>query len=1381
MNQKPKTSGDYIKQFENQIMNHRRDYISPRNFKEQNSTNFYSKVPANSMINNSNIPSTGYLVNERNTSELRNYQGHSSSSIKPFKMMDDITKRQNIPKPTFDNIGQRPPRKPQSPHLTSMFNINRNEYAQASPERRNRVFRNLGETQGSLDIKKSLKTVNITHGELTRQTSFGRLGNEGKMMDSESPVSRKPEPIGYDSSLMLSPIRKVIANESKMEEVEVMRDTMEKILRNENVENLRSEDLSLRESRVSRGGTSFDKGRRKSRAQDLREDFYVVDKQMLETREILGHINPITMKFIPIMKSDGSRFMEPGELRELLKRKVLFVFIDDSNLEKMMIFSTVGKDSKRVKSLAANNMIIGQINLLTMRFIPDVYPGPGFFDWESAIKNKKGFYANIDQASGHILPVSDKKVYKLNKKLSKKIAILGHIDLISKKFVPKEKSNGEKVKYPSSKLKKISKIHCDPAYPEVPIIINQTALDYELQHKFKNHTMIQGRIDPHMKYFSAVTNQRSNKPSPSERILRKKAVIGYINPYTETFEYKGKEKLSKNELFEILITRKYILGHVDPKHPEIGYIILPGIEDEELWTKLSKRRGILGYIDVATMKFIPDIKPNHEDSKFLRKLIKRKAILGYLDPESLLFVKESLPSPKKGDFDHRLVGRSDTQKIMLGFMDPNLPSLAQVLVPNVGDFEVDSELMKRRTFLGTIDPKTQKFIPESLIEGVNGATFDQVLNRKLEIMEYTVKEPPLVFKESKDPTKFVLGYQPNMRMKQSLSQNRLALGESVYSGRQRSELTIKEHPAETEEDDRSSISASCPTNHEASFGSHNSGGEFKIKVKPLPQIQQPENLPKPRAYVPIPSPKRKGKEVMPVSSGRKSIVEDMPVFVDSRKNSPKGNSPLRAELRDSLEISKVTNAEGYEIRKRSKRNKIVKGKVDVFQVSPTSEQSSDHHCKKVKKIRYFNPHENSHISQVSAPIEQKTESKRVSQQQTSEKRINQEVIVGVNVARRVKEVNQTKATEKKKISFNESQELHNLSFEKPEKSSNSPQSKVAKNKMVLNRRSRSRLHPKNNLARNRKDKKNTKKVRDASKEVPTKKRPKKAYQKRTRKSHIRPKVTTKKTEAQKGITRSKSVGKVKPRSKTPKSISSRINKNKRSTRPNYSKSREMKKSSKSINRIKKNGRVVLYIDKKRIKPSRSVDNITPDQTIRSISDISNTHKTSQMEESKIHSTEQQNFNGVRSSKQLDMVEWTFNNISNLNGNDRVAQNLLTYVPITESGSSIPGPQRSEHGPILIKRKVFRKKTKGLGKDTFSKSVTMIPKIGINGARKSQNLKTKLKSSRGRLAKRNMKFGKKDHAEGLESSRSQRSVGKFKGKKVRSRIDTGLRRSKNTGK
>lgn len=113
------------------------------------------------------------------------------------------------------------------------------------------------------------------------------------------------------------------------------------------------------------------------------KDFYSIKKNQLEGRHVLGHINPITLQFVSLTLADGSHYYSPNQLQDFLSQKVLFAFIDEENLEKMMILSTLAEDTIKVQILTEQRLILGSIDTKTNRFVPDVLPGPGFYDWES--------------------------------------------------------------------------------------------------------------------------------------------------------------------------------------------------------------------------------------------------------------------------------------------------------------------------------------------------------------------------------------------------------------------------------------------------------------------------------------------------------------------------------------------------------------------------------------------------------------------------------------------------------------------------------------------------------------------------------------------------------------------------------------------------------------------------------------------------------------------------------------------------------------------------------------------------------------------------------------------------------------------------------------
>lgn len=741
---------NYIEKFEMSITK-RKEYMSPSNL--EGDTIIFTKAPANSaigFIRSSKKGSTGQELKERNSSEMRNatniqlLQNHivqnqfgGDKRVMPFN--------ENTVEYTKPPQMKRFRGTPQSGTYIKKEELHQNNTPQieeledqVSPEARKFISHPIQQDEEEIsDIRKSLKNLNISKKEFK---NVKKVFKE----DLKNPVESKD--IVFESSMILSPIRTEYV-ESKMEEVREMSKTMEFAIEKQNEKGRVFESI-------------------KQLYEYKNEEFYYLEKSLLGDRKVLGHINPITLKFTPLAHENGDHILSSDELQRELQKKVLFVFIDNNNLEKMLIFTTKEEDLKNSKKLSKKLMILGQINPETLRFIPEVFPQEGFFDWESSLKNKRAMFGYLSKEDDSFIPEKIKNFdYELCPKLAEKMPVIGHIDIISRKFIPKAHKKNK------GKIKNVIIAHIDPKYPEIPIVINPKAYDFELETKLKNLTVIHGKIESYTNFCRISKNLNNGNIYPNDRILKKKSVIGYIDPFTHTFCCKDKE-MSRPSLTSYLIQTKVILSHIDSKYPEIGYLILPHIHDEEINSKLTsnKLRGLLGYIDPATLRFVPDIRGNEEDIKLLRRMIKKRTILGYIDPLSLKFVKDDIPIPtknriKQDEFDYRKIGRDEDQIVMLGFLDPNIPTICQILRPGVKDFEVDSELMKKRTFLGRINPETQEFRPLDLIEGVNGVKFEDVLSKKLEIMGYNIKELPLIYMESRNPNKHVFRYYSGPKTK----------------------------------------------------------------------------------------------------------------------------------------------------------------------------------------------------------------------------------------------------------------------------------------------------------------------------------------------------------------------------------------------------------------------------------------------------------------------------------------------------------------------------------------------------------------------------------------------------------------------------------------
>ena len=389
------------------------------------------------------------------------------------------------------------------------------------------------------------------------------------------------------------------------------------------------------------------------------EECYVISEAQLGNRQILGHINPITLKFIPVTSQNGSSLFPDHIMDAYLKQKVLFAFIEEDNLEKMLILSTLSEDVKKYSSNAENRLILGEIDRKTYRFVPNIFPGPGFYDWESFFQNKRGIYGNVDPDSSEFEPffIESENDYELAHELNKMMGVLGHIDTISRKFVAKKKPcSGEndgcstRIKVGSSKMKNVVVCFIDEKFPGMEIVVNPhyMEMDYELSQKVKSSIQIRGKIDPFHRFFKPSRSQNMAEIYPNERLLKKNCIIGHINPYSQVFiPVSGSKKRTHSEIqfgfSQDMICRKVVIAHIDQKQPHIGYVINTSIMDKEVSDKLIKTRGILGHVDVSTRKFVPDVSAIRDDTSLLRKLIKKRAILGYIDPVNLTFVKEEAP------------------------------------------------------------------------------------------------------------------------------------------------------------------------------------------------------------------------------------------------------------------------------------------------------------------------------------------------------------------------------------------------------------------------------------------------------------------------------------------------------------------------------------------------------------------------------------------------------------------------------------------------------------------------------------------------------------------------------------------------------------------
>ena len=476
-------------------------------------------------------------------------------------------------------------------------------------------------------------------------------------------------------------------------------------------------------------------------------DFYIVPQPLAGSRTILGHINPITMKFIPLVNQAGQPVHTPPQLSKLLSKGVILAYLPNGNFEKMVIFEASENELNRKKWLIENQMVLGIIHMGMMRFIPTMVPGFGFTNWISYFRNSRVLYVKStteEPEEGLERFIVDEDLdYELPDSLKLKKKVLGHIDLISQMFVPKKEIDGLFKRFNARDLNGVFLCHLDALNPEIAIVLDQAISDSELDLALQERVKVFGDIDVGSGRFIVTFHPLAETFRPNFDLLEKKDVLGFIDPFTGVFVDKRSTGDGNSPFKFEYIPRKMVLAHIDEKMPEIGYLLVPDPKDAYIQRRLTQIRGLLGFVDLDSSRFIPETESCKEDSKLLKKLIKKRAILGYIDPTYLIFVKENLPEPRPGEFNHRRLGEDPNLKVLLGFIDPNHPTIAQVINPSTKDYEIDCELVKRRIFSGSISPVDLKFVPDCLKKGEGEHIFDACLREKLNTMEYEIKQPAL--------------------------------------------------------------------------------------------------------------------------------------------------------------------------------------------------------------------------------------------------------------------------------------------------------------------------------------------------------------------------------------------------------------------------------------------------------------------------------------------------------------------------------------------------------------------------------------------------------------------------------------------------------------
>ena len=707
---------------------------------------------------------------------------------------------------------------------------------------------------------------------------------------------------------------------------------------------------------------------------------YSIKNAQLGGRLVLGHIHPLTLEFIEVCKQDGSLLFTEAHMNSYLTKKVLFAFIDEDDLQKMLILATNEQDLDKPHILAEKRLILGSMCPKTRKFIPDIYPGPGFYDWESFFNNKRAIYGNFNISSGQFESyfIESEHDYELSKTLSKKIGVLGHIDSVSRKFVPKKKGD-DRVKFTAQKLANVAVSYLDEKYPEVQVVLAPLSLDNDLEQLIKSSVLVRGKIDRFHGYFTPGKQQNFTQANPillgSDRLLKKDCVLGFIDPIAQKFIWKQEEKQSANQedFFSHIICRKVLLAHIDPKFPQIGYILIEDLLDKEIQGKLSTIRAMLGHIDPASRRFIPDVSAIKDDTVLLKKLVKLRAILGYIDPLSLQFVKEQAPL-NQGCLNEtclnaqKYVGVAHGIKVLLTFVDPHHASLAQIIVAGTSDHEVDSALLQKRAYIGEISPVTLKFIPDKFIEGIHNVTSLEALYHKMTALNYNIPKPGIKYLGT-DPEKDLSLYTLDVSSLDDRNQ-KLQNSPSKY-------LALQQKQSPIVEDQDESLTSSKFENIEKRLIEElgdlgqpkvdDAEESFKLKVKPVPEPHPPiaqnvkrigSSAKKNSTKVPTMNSKH-NTTVKPITKQKKQIEQSHKVKEvlgsqnDSGKRRNVGNAINRdfkvsSGIRGTSKDSKDIFQESFEIRNISEKVMVVNQKLNVEgdkEVTKLADLNSQDHTK----------------------------------------------------------------------------------------------------------------------------------------------------------------------------------------------------------------------------------------------------------------------------------------------------------------------------------------------------------------------------------------------------------------------------------------------------
>ena len=509
---------------------------------------------------------------------------------------------------------------------------------------------------------------------------------------------------------------------------------------------------------------------------------YRLDSELLRGRTLLGHIDQYTGQFVGLRAPEERDFnpergeqdtgrLDP-ELRDYINgitvgaqsevsskitsEKIILAYLDPEVADKKVVLTLAPEDLENQNALVSQRMVIGQIDTKTLLFRPDIAPFPGYHTWDNYFANKKPYLGSLDQSKRVVQARSYSRVeaasYTLNPGLSSSHAVLGHIDQITGQFVPKAGSMLDGGPFPASV---VHLSHIDPQDTSVPIVLDPAAGPHRgVSRKVRR---IKGHIDPIKGNFVAIGRKRMRTKDVDMNLVNKRSVLGVINPLTRKFVDKETLRAKRAghppkkgvgcKLGSHLVNKRVLLCHIDVNNPEIGYVVAPDVGDYDIEARFSGKISLLGRINPNSLRFEPESLPTKEDHRIYEALVKKKAVLGHINPISKKFVNEVIPGPGSYQLNNIEFTKN---RVLFGYFDPKRPTKAIIVQPGVGDYEIDSYLVKKKCVLGHIDPITKKFVSE-ISPGIGDYEVDCKIMKKRVLLGYINPKKATMFIKSVTP------------------------------------------------------------------------------------------------------------------------------------------------------------------------------------------------------------------------------------------------------------------------------------------------------------------------------------------------------------------------------------------------------------------------------------------------------------------------------------------------------------------------------------------------------------------------------------------------------------------------------------------------------